>query len=89
MHIVKMELAGRITKGSLPEYFATIHRVPGNDFITVTIVGPDSEKEHLVEANNSEDVFSMAECLQYHLEGNKGTNSDVHGYYRMLQMFMD
>jgi hypothetical protein len=89
MHIVKMELAGRITKGSLPEYFATIHRVPGNDYITVTIISPDGQREHLVEANNPEDAFSMAECLQYHLEGNKGTNSDVHGYYKLLQMFMD
>ena len=89
MTITKIELAGRITKGSLPEYFSTIHRVPGNDYMTVTIIGPDSEREHIVEVDCPEDVFSMAECLQYHLDGDKGTNSMVHDYYRILEHFTD
>ena len=89
MRIVKIELAGRLNKNNLPEYFATIHRTPGNDYITVTIIGPDSEREHIVEADSPEDVFSMAECLQYHLDGCKGTHSMIHDYYRILENFID
>lgn len=89
MNIIEMKLAGRMKKGQLPEYFATIHRVPGNDYITVKLISADGEREHLVEANSPEDVFSMAECLQYHLDGCKGTNSMIHDYYRILQMFAD
>ena len=35
MRITKIELAVRLSKQNLPEYFATIHRVPGNDTLTV------------------------------------------------------
>ena len=48
MRITEMKLAGRLNKNNLPEYFATIHRVPDNDTITVTIIGPDNEREHIV-----------------------------------------
>ena len=89
MNIYEMKLAGRLNKNSVPEYFATIHRVPGSDTFTVTIIGPDSEREHIVEADNPEDVYSMAECLQYHLDGCKGTHSMVHAYYRLLEYFTD
>ena len=89
MRIVKIELAGRLNKNNIPEYFATLHRVLGNDTITVTILGPDSEREHIVEADSPEDIFSMAECLQHHLDGCKGTNSMIHDYYRILENFID
>jgi len=89
MHVIEMKLAGRMKKGDVPKYFATIHRVPGNEYITVKLISADGEREHLVEANNPDDVFSMAECLQYHLDGCKGTNSMVHDYYRILENFTD
>ena len=89
MRITKIELAGRLNKNNLPEYFATIHRVPDNDYFTVAIIGPDSEKEHIVEAGCPEDIFSMAECLQFHLDGCKGTHSMIHDYYRILENFID
>ena len=89
MNIFEMKLAGRITKGAIPRHFATIHRTDGNPYITVTIISTASQREHLVEADNPEDVFSMAQCLQYHLDGHKGTNSIVHDYYRILQYFTD
>ena len=89
MRVIEMKLAGQLNKNNLPQYFATIHRVPGNDTMTVTIIGPNHEKEHIVEIDCQEDVFSMAECLQYHLDGCKGTNSMVHDYYRLLQNFID
>lgn len=89
MKIFEMKLAAVTTKGNVPKHFATLHRTPGNPYITVTIISAASQREHLVEADNPEDVFSMAECLQYHLDGHKGTNSMVHDYYRLLQQFTD
>ena len=89
MHIIEMKLAGHMNKGDVPKFFAIIHRVPGNEYITVKLISADGEREHLVEANNPDDVFSMAECLQYHLDGCKGTNSMVHDYYRILENFTD
>lgn len=89
MHIFEMKLAGRITKGKIPRHFATIHRTSGNAYITVTLITAASQREHLVEADNPEDVFSVAQCLQYHLDGHKGTGSMVHDYYRILQNFTD
>ncbi|MBN1123727.1 MAG: hypothetical protein JXA82_01875 [Sedimentisphaerales bacterium] len=91
MKIYEIKLAGKMDKKTgLPIAFATIHRVPGSDQITVTISDANgSNRQHLVEANCPEDVFSMAECLQERLDGCKGTNSMIHDYYRMLQNFGD
>jgi hypothetical protein len=90
MTIFEIKLAGHIKKGQMtPECFATIHRVPGNDYITVSINSPDGDREHLVQAGCTDDGFSMAQCLQERLDGYKGTNSEVHDYFRMLQQFMD
>ncbi len=90
MTIFEIKLAGHIKKGQIaPECFATLHRVPASDMITVTFNTPDGDREHLVEADNTEDVFSMAQCLQERLDGYKGTNSEIHSYFRMLEHFMD
>ena len=89
MHIYEIKLAGRMNKGDIPEYFATLHRVPGNDYITVKLISADGEREHFAEADNPEDIFSMAECLQYHLDGYKGTHSEIHDYYRILEYLTD
>ena len=91
MKIYEMKLAGAIDKKTgTPIAFATVHRVPGSDTMTVTISQPSGgDREHVVEVNSPEDVFSMAECLQHHLDGCKGTNSMVHDYYRILENFID
>jgi hypothetical protein len=91
MKIYEIKLAGKMDKETgLPIAFATIHRVPDSDQITVTISRPDgSNREHLVEADSPEDLFSMAQCLQEQLDGCRGTNSMIHDYYRLLQDFAD
>jgi len=91
MTIYEMKLAGAIDKKTgMPIAFATLHRVPGSDTMTVTISqSSGGAREHVVEVDSPEDVFSMAECLQYHLDGCKGTNSMVHAYYRILEYFTD
>ena len=63
----------------------------GSDHIEVTILTPDlpNGKTHQVDASCEEDIWSMAECLQYHLDGHRGTNSMIHDYFRELQRFAD
>ena len=90
MRITSIELAGSIENGKhLPRAFARIGRKLGSDFIEVTILLPGGEKTHHVDASCDEDLWSMAECLQAHLDGCKGTNSMIHDYYRELQRFAD
>ncbi|NQU20972.1 MAG: hypothetical protein HQ567_06780 [Candidatus Nealsonbacteria bacterium] len=63
---------------------ATAVRKRDSDQIEVTILTPDlpDGREHRVQADCEEDVFSMAQCLQHHLDGCRGTNSMIHDYYR-------
>ena len=90
MKITSIELAGSNETGKgLPRAFAKIGRKPDSDLIEVTIFTPGSERTHHVQADCEEDVWSMAECLQYQLDGHKGTNSMIHDYYRELQRFAD
>ena len=90
MRITSIELAGEIDKGKkLPRAFACISRKIDSDQIEVTILTPGSERTHHVQADCEEDLWSMAECLQYHLDGCKGTNSDIDEYYRELRRFAD
>ena len=95
MRIASIELAGtsktKLRDGTpgLPRAFARISRKLGDEHITVELVIPGGERTHHVQADCHEDVFSMAECLQSQLDGYKGTNSDIHEYYRLLQRFAD
>jgi len=90
MRITSIELAGRIDEGQrLPRAFACITRKIDSDQIEVTIIMPGSERTHHVQADCQEDVWSMAECLQYHLDGCKGTNSMIHDYYNELLRLSD
>ena len=77
------------TKPNQPARTATVIRNPGDEYIKVTInIGVDS-REHFVQGDCQDDVFSMAQCLQYQLEGHEGSNSEVNDYYRILENFMD
>ena len=102
MRITSVELAGtskatlhdlpsRQAGGTpgLPRAFARISRKAGDDYIDVELVSPSGDRTHHVQADCDEDVRSMAECLQFHLDGCRGTNSDIHGYYTILQYFAD
>ena len=90
MRITSIELAGRVAEGkTLPMAFARIHRALDSEQIEVTILIPGGERTHYVQADCDEDLWSMAECLQAHLDGHKGTNSDIHEYYHLLQRLAD
>ena len=66
---------------------------PGSkpNVIVVTILTPEhpNGREHHVAADCEDDLFSMAECLQHHLDECQGTNSDVHDYYLELLKLSD
>lgn len=91
MNIYELKIAGRISKETkMPMAMATIHRTPGNDYITVTIHAADGkDRQHTVQVDCQEVVWSMTDCLHHQLEGGQGTNSDIHGYYRVLEQFMN
>ena len=90
MKIAEVKLTGSIQRGCLtPNAFATISRSQGQAIIEITLITPNGERQHYVEADSEEDAWSMAECLQYHLDGYDGTNSEIHDYYRILGYFMD
>ena len=97
MRITSMELAGssNTTLGDgtpgLPRAFARISRrdTDASSYIDVTILTPDGERKHSVHADCEEDIWSMAECLQRHLDGHVGTKSEINDYYRELQRFAD
>ena len=91
MRVTSIELAGQRTRDGkgMPRAFARIGRKIDSDQIEVTIAMPDGEPTHHVQADCEEDLWSMAECLQYQLDGCKGTNSMIHDYYRELQRFAD
>ncbi len=71
--------------------YATAVRRRGSDHIEVTILTPDvpDGREHSVLAGCRDDIFSMAECLQHHLDGHRGTNSMIHDYYNELLRLSD
>jgi len=59
--------------------------------IAVTLLTPDmpNGREHLVDATCEEDIRSMAECLQFHLDGYRGTGSDIREYFHAIQQLAD
>ena len=90
MRITTIEFAGTIEAGQkLPRTFAKAHRKLDSDLIEVTIFFPDGEKTHHVQADCDEDIWSMAECLQCHLDGARGNRGDINVYYGELRHFAD
>ena len=71
--------------------YATAVRKRDSQYIDVTILTPGTPngREHHVQADCEEDIYSMAECLQHELDGCRGTNSMIHDYYRELLMLSD
>ena len=85
MRITRIDLEGT------PGCYATIERKRDSDYIHVTLLtrGNPDGFDHYVMADCDEDIWSMAECMQIALDGQRGTNSMIHDYYRELQRFAD
>lgn len=90
MRITRIDFEGK------PGHYATAQRrgasgTEKTDIIEVTILCPDMPdgRKHHVTVDCEHDLFSMAECMQYHLDGCRGTNSMIHDYYRELCRLSD
>jgi len=73
--------------------FATATRKRDSQYIKVTIFipgTPDGRRHHVL-ADNEEDVYSMAECLQNQLDFCHGNRAKImiHDYYRELLKLSD
>ncbi|MCK4873624.1 MAG: hypothetical protein KAS72_12955 [Phycisphaerales bacterium] len=86
MRTTRIEIQGR------EGHYATISRLyeprPCR-FIRVDILCPGLDRTHRVSADDRDDQWSMAECLQETLDGYRGTNGDIDEYFRTLQTFAD
>jgi len=83
MRITRIDLEGN-------NHRATITRQAGSEFIHVELASPeDLTRIHEVQADCQEDLWSMAECLQFHLDGCRGTNSMINEYYDEVRRFAD
>ncbi len=95
MRITRIELAGTpkttLHDGSdgLARAFAAISRKAGDEHVTVELLIPGGQRTHHVQADDADDQWSMAECLQETLDGFTGTNTDVREYFRTIQMLAD
>ena len=71
--------------------YATAMRKRDSQYIEVTMLTPGMPdgREHHVLADSEEDIYSMAECLQFELDNCQGTNSMIHDYYRELLKLSD
>jgi hypothetical protein len=89
MRLTRIDFEGK------PGHYATAQRRAASgtapNVVVVTILTPDvpDGREHHVTADCQEDVWSMAECLQHHLDGWQSTNSMIHDYYRELLRLSD
>jgi len=63
----------------------------GLECIMCTITDKDGQcvSVHHVSKNDKEDQWSMSECIQYHLDGCRGTHSMIYDYFRFLIFFAE
>lgn len=59
----------------------------GAMWIQVDITAAGATKTHYVQADDEGDRWSMAECLQQTLDGRRGTNSEIHEYFEVINRF--
>ena len=86
MRITSLTFAGTIEKGQIaPCAFATASRKIGSEFIEVEINTPSGDFQHIVDADCEEDVWSMAKCLQHHLDGTTGSNAGINQFHRAMK----
>lgn len=90
MKLFKVKLVSKDSVGSIPRAIATIER-QGEYIHAVICYADDDRDEHGLnaKADELEDAWWMARRLHEELEGNAGTNSDVRGYFHLLEYFMD
>ena len=85
-----MRISGIEIEGQAGQY-ATIKRRRESDLIHVrllTTYAPNG-RDHTVQADSPDDLWSMAECLQYHLDGHEGDETAIHAYLLVIKQLAD
>ena len=63
--------------------------------VTACIYGPRGKRKgallasHIVPADQRDRLYEMARTVQQTVDGYAGTNGDIDGYWRMVQMLSD
>ncbi|OHB60859.1 MAG: hypothetical protein A2Y12_10140 [Planctomycetes bacterium GWF2_42_9] len=70
-------------------YIATISREDKSIVCHIADKNGTSVNIHLVSPDDRDDQFSLAECIQFQLDGCRGTNSMKHEYFRLITLFAD
>ncbi|MBN2583203.1 MAG: hypothetical protein JXL80_09045 [Planctomycetes bacterium] len=86
MRITRVDIEGRQGR------FATLVRKTDSEYIEVTVLTPeqpDGEKRLVHARSGDEELWDEARRLQAALDGRRGTNGDIDGYYRELQRLAD
>ena len=86
MRITRIDFEGEVITN-----YATATRKRDSQYIEVTILTPNvpNGRDHHVQADSEDDIYSMAECLQHELDECRGTNSMIHDYFRELLKLSD
>ena len=83
MRITQIQIAGT------NDARATATRAPGSMYIEVQIAAPHGTRKHTVQADDRDDLWSMAECIQQALEGRRGCAGDITSYFLPLELMSD
>ncbi|HBG28600.1 MAG: hypothetical protein A2Y10_08640 [Planctomycetes bacterium GWF2_41_51] len=70
-------------------YIATISREDKSIVCHIADKNGTSVNIHLVSPDDRDDQYSMSQCIQYQLDGCRGTNSMIHSYFRFIELFAD
>jgi hypothetical protein len=89
MRIYEIKLLGKQADDGVPKCLVSIQRPFGGDGITVNITTLKSERKYYGSLNRPQDIRTLAECIQYELDGCKGTLSEIQEYYKLLESFSD
>ena len=70
-------------------YIATISREEKSIVCHIADKNGNSVNIHLVSPDDQDDQYSLAKCIQFQLDGCRGTNSMVHDYMDYIKLFAD
>ena len=78
-----------ITLEGQTKYTATISRDEKGIICQINDNDGNCVNIHHVSIDDKDDQFSLAECIQFQLDGCRGTNSMKHDYMRLITLFAD
>ncbi len=96
MNLAEIKLDGKtLGHDKTPSRTAKVTWSDDPAYLEVTITWRDkregtycnTDRKHLVLADDSDDLWSAADCLHHALEGTEGTRPEIRKYYKILAMF--